>query len=243
ILTIRGDSVTLEGFFRGHYWNEETKEYGDELRTKRPSTQRDMKNAVRQVLLPMFGDRRMDSIKTGEIQAYLMSLIGSPEKGKISRRTALKYKIYLSSMFSAAIRLESGVTRNPVRFVSLTVEEPAKPVFVVDDLQTQQIADNLEDPRHQMMWNMNIWMGNRIGEARALRVNSVDWETGVVTVRESLFEGKSNRPKTKAGERLVVLNEAQLAELRKYQEEHLPDADPEGWLFPGKRGRPIQAGW
>jgi hypothetical protein len=46
--------------------------------------------AERQVLLPRFGDRRMDSIKTGEIKAYLMSLIASREKGKISRRTALK---------------------------------------------------------------------------------------------------------------------------------------------------------
>jgi len=70
-----------------------------------------------------------------------------------------------------------------------------------------------------------------------------NWENGVVTVTESLFEGKSNRPKTKAGERLAVLNEAQLAELRVYKERHYPDAAPEGWLFPGKRNRPIDAGW
>ena len=119
---------------------------------------------MRKILVPRFGDRRMDSVKTGEIQTFLMSLIGSREKGKISRQTALKDKIYLSSMFSAAIRLESGVIRNPVRSVRLTVEEPAKPAFVLDDLQTQQIADSPEDPRHKMMWNMNLWMGNRIGE-------------------------------------------------------------------------------
>src|SRR5947207_5644305 len=238
-----GDSVTLESFFREHYWNEEAEEYGDELRTKRPSTQRDMKNAMRQVLLPRFGDRRMDSIKTGEIQSYLMSLIGSREEGKISRTTGLKYKIYLSSTFSAAIRLEAGVTRNPVRFVRLAVEELAKPAFVLDDLQTHQIADGLGDPRHKMMWNMNLWMGNRIGEARALRWKCIDWETGRVTVTESLFEGKSSKPKTKAGERGVVLNEAQLAELREYKQKHYPGAEPEGWLFRGKRNRPIDAGW
>jgi hypothetical protein len=61
-------------------------------------------------------------------------------------------------MFSAAIRLESGVTRNLVRSVKLTVEEPAKPAFVLDELQTRQIADSLEDPPHKMMWNMNLWM-------------------------------------------------------------------------------------
>jgi integrase len=237
-----GDSVTLDRFFREHYWNEDSKTYGDELKTKRPSTQRDMKNAMVQILVPRFGAKRIDSIRTGEIQAFLIGLIGSQEEGKISRRTALKYKTYLSSMFSAAVRLESGVTRNPVRAVRLTVEEPAKPVFVHDDLQTQQIADCLEDPRHKMMWNMNLWMGNRIGETRALRWKCVDWETGRVIVTESLFEGKSNKPKTKAGERVVVLNEAQLAELKEYKQKNHPDAGPEGWLFPGKRNRPLDAG-
>jgi integrase len=213
---------------RSPNWNEETKEYGDELKTKRPSTQRDMKNAMRKILVARFGDRRMDSIKTGEIQAFLMSLIGSREKGKISRQTALKYKIYLNSMFSAAIRLECGVIRNPVRSVRLTVEEPAKPSFVLDDLQTPQIAESLEDPRHKMMWSLNLWMGNRIGETRALRWKCIDWETGRVIVTESLFEGKSNKPKTKAGEGVAVLNEAQLTELREHKQKHYPDAEPEG---------------
>ena len=57
----------------------------------------------------------MDSVKTGEIQAYLMSLIGRRKKEKSAAETAKKYKTYLSSMFSAAIRLEAGVTHNPVR--------------------------------------------------------------------------------------------------------------------------------
>jgi integrase len=155
-----------------------------------------MKNAMVRILVPRFGARRMDSIWTGELQAFLISLIGPPEEGKISRRTALKYKTYLSSMFSAAIRLESGVSRNPVCPVRLTVEEPANPAFLLDDLQTQQIANSLEDPRHRMMWNMNLWMGNRIGETGALRWKCIDWETGTVLVTESLFEGKSNKPKT-----------------------------------------------
>ena len=33
-----GDSVTLGGFFREHYWDEETKQYRVELSTKKPST-------------------------------------------------------------------------------------------------------------------------------------------------------------------------------------------------------------
>ena len=219
------------------------KKRSDELKTKRFSTQRDMKNAMRQILLPRFGNRRMDSIKTGEVQSYLMSLIGSRKDGKVSRRTVLKLKTYLSSVFSAAIRLECGVTRNPVRAVRLPVEEFTDSTWVLDDLQAEQIAESLKDPRHKMMWNMNLWMGNRIGETRALRWKCIDWETGRVTVSESLFEGKSNKPKTKAGERAVVLIEAQLAELQKYKQKHFPEAEPSDWIFPGKRNRPIDTGW
>ena len=72
---------------------------------------------------------------------------------------------------------------------------------------------------------MNLWMGNRIGETSALRLKCIDWENGGVTVPESLFEGKSNKPKTKAGERAVVLIEAQLAELKKYKQKHFPKRD------------------
>ena len=38
----------------------------------------------------------------------------------------MKYKIYLSSMFSAAIRLEAGAIRNPVPTVRLTIEDSAE---------------------------------------------------------------------------------------------------------------------
>jgi hypothetical protein len=106
-----GDSVTLEGFFREHYWHEESEQYRDELSTKKPSTRRDMKNTMLQVLIPRWGKRSMDSIKTGEVQSFISSRIGLGP-GKVSRKTALKWKNYLSSMFTAAMRLEVGVTRN-----------------------------------------------------------------------------------------------------------------------------------
>ena len=45
------------------------------------------------------------------------------------------------------------------------------------------------------------------------------------------------------GRRGFHYNEAQLAELKDYKQKNYPDADPEGWLFPGKRNRPLDAGW
>ena len=58
---LAGDSTTLDGFWQMHYWSEEQQQPGDELLTKRPSTQRDMKCTMDNVWLPRFGPRNMDT--------------------------------------------------------------------------------------------------------------------------------------------------------------------------------------
>ena len=240
---LAGDSTTLDGFWQLHYWNEEQQQSGDELVTKRPSTQRDMKWTMHKVWLPRFGARNMDSLKTGEVQKFLASLIGPKEEGKISRQTALKFKTYLSSIFSAAIRLECGLTHNPVRSVKVTAEEPEKPRTYLTPEQAVAIEEKLTDPRHRMAWKLNVWAGNRCGEIRGLRWRNVLWEGNTVVVTESVWEGNSTPPKTKKGYRKVVLSPNQMAELKKYKDENHPDAGPDAWVFPGKRNRPLDMGW
>ena len=240
---LAGDSTTLDGFWQLHYWNEEQQQSGDELVTKRPSTQRDMKWTMHKVWLPRFGARNMASLKTGEVQKFLASLIGPKEEGKISRQTALKFKTYLSSIFSAAIRLECGLTHNPVRSVKVTAEEPEKPRTYLTPEQAVAIEEKLTDPRHRMAWKLNVWAGNRCGEIRGLRWRNVLWEGNTVVVTESVWEGNSTPPKTKKGYRKVVLSPNQMAELKKYKDENHPDAGPDAWVFPGKRNRPLDMGW
>jgi integrase len=62
-------------------------------------------------------------------------------------------------------------------------------------------------------------------------------------IRESIWEGKSTLPKTKKGYRKVVLTDEQMQVLREYKEKNFPDAQPNAWVLPGKRGRPIDLGW
>jgi integrase len=239
---VAGDSVTLEGFFHEHYWQEESSLYGDELSTKKPSTRRDMKNVILQVLLPHWGKRNMDSLRTGEIQSFLAGRIGH-ESGKVSRQTALKWKIYLSSMFTAAIRLEAGVTRNPVRGVKLPAAEREELPACMSIKQAVEILEKLEDPRHRIAWQLAMWTGSRCGELRGLRWSSVNWEQGSVVITESVWEGHSTQPKTRKGYRRVVLTPNQIDSLRKYKEQDYPNAGPNDWVLPGKRGRPIDMNW
>ena len=235
---IAGDSVTVEGFSREHYWNEETRQYRDELSPKKPSTRRDMKNTILQVLIPRWGKRSMNSIKTGEVQSFIASKIGHGP-GKVSRRTANKWKMYLSSMFTAAIRLEAGVTRNPVCGVKLPAAGPEETPACFTLQQAVEILGQLQDPRHRIAWQLAMWTGSRCGELRGLRWSSVNWEKGSIVITESVWEGHSTLPKSRKGYRKVILIPHQIETLLKYKEQNYPKAGPNDWVLPGTNGRPI----
>lgn len=107
---VAGDSITLARFYQEHFWDGAN--YKDELLNKRPSPRRDFRWTMDHIWIPQFGHRRMDTIKTADIQKVLVPRIGEGE-GQISRRTALKFRAYLSSMLSSALRLEAGVPITP----------------------------------------------------------------------------------------------------------------------------------
>jgi integrase len=146
-------------------------------------------------------------------------------------------------MFTAAIRLEAGVTRNPVRGVKLPAAEREELPACMSIKQAVEILGKLEDPRHRIAWQLAMWTGSRCGELRGLRWSSVNWEQGSVVITESVWEGHSTLPKTRKGYRRVVLTPNQIDTLRKYKEQNYPNAGPNDWVLPGKRGRPIDMKW
>jgi integrase len=233
---VAGNSRTLEGFWREHFYDDDKKAEAHELKDKRPSTVRDMKWTMNKIWLPRFGARLLDGIGTAELQKHLDSL-------DLGRKTAAKYRTYLSSVFSSAIRLGHGLTYNPARFVKLPAEGPEKPYVMPTPEQVIAIRDGLEDPRYRMAFELAVWLGNRSGELRGLRWESVFWDHNTILIRESVWEGKSTLPKTKKGHRKVVLTDEQMRVLREYKEKNYPDAQPDAWVLPGKRGRPIDLGW
>jgi integrase len=232
---VAGNSRTLASFWREHFYDKDKKEFQHELKGKKPSTARDMRFTVNQIWIPRFGERLLDSLGTAEIQKYLDSL-------DLKRRTAAKYRTYLSSIFSSAIRLGHGLTYNPARFVKLPAEGLEKPYALPTAEQVVAIQNGLKAPIHRMAWQLAVWLGSRSGELRGLRWDAIVWEHNTVLIRESVWEGKSTLPKTKKGYRKVVLTDEQMKVLREYKEKNFPAAPPNAWVLPSKRGRPIDMG-
>jgi len=231
-----GDSVTLTSFFHHHYWEDNSGQYGDELLTKRPSVRVDMRSVMKHVWIPRFGPRNLNSLKTGELQEFLASLITT---GQVVRQTAQKCKTYLSSLFSAAMRLETGVMHNPVRAVKLPSQGPQAPRRRLTLEEFVAIEEKITDPRHRMAWKLFLWAGNRCGEIRGLRWRCVIWQYNTIIVTESVWQGNSTPTKSKKGNRKLVLTPEQMAELKEYKDTYFPNARPDDWVFPGARNRPI----
>ena len=180
----------------------------------------------------------MDAIRTGEFQSFFAAMIGEGP-GKVSRKTALKWKNYLSSMYTVAIRLQASVTRNPVRGVKLPAAEPEPMRACISVQQAVEILRQLQEPRHRMAWQLAIWAGSRSGELRGLRWSSVNWEQNTIVISESVWENHSTLPKSKKGYRKVILTPHQMGLLRKYKEQNYPNAGPNNWVLPGRKNRLI----
>ena len=135
------------------------------------------------------------------------------------------------------------MTHNPVRFIKLPPKQLEQDYFRPTPGQVVAILEGLHKPTHKMAWQLVLWMGNRRGELRGLRWSSMDWEHHAVFIRESVWEGQSSLPKTKKGYRKIMLTEEQMEVLREYKEENFPDAQPQDWVLPGRRGRPMAMGW
>jgi len=237
---VAGDSVTLTSFYREHFWDGQ--DYKDELLSKRPSTRRTFKWTMDHIWIPHFGERKLDTLKTAEIQKFLVPMIGQGE-GQVCYNSALKYRAHLSSLLSSAIRLEAGITHNPARGVKLPAQGTEKARFFITPEQAIALEEKLTDPRYRTAWKLMLWAGNRCGEIRGLRWRSLHWEHNTILVTESVWESNSTQPKTKKGYRKVVLTPTQMAELKKYKDDNYPDAGPEDWVFPGRGNRPIDMHW
>jgi integrase len=81
--------------------------------------------------------------------------------------------------------------------------------------------------------------GLSIGELLALRWSSVDLEGGTLTVRESVFEGKFQPPKTQKALRTIPLGRHVVASLSAHRE-RITRRAPEDLVFGNRHGDPLR---
>ena len=163
------------------------------------STQRNHRHIVDKHLVPRFGDVALSDIRRQDVQAYVAHLT----KAGYAPKTIDHIHDVLSAVLRTAVKW-GHLSDNPAREVDLPTLRTVRPKWA---LTTTQAADLLRRlaPRPRTMAGLAILTGLRRGELFALRWADLDLEVRCLTVREAVYEGVFDTPKTDAGRRQVPL--------------------------------------
>jgi integrase len=172
-------------------------------------------------LIPALGQYRLvDLERRPELIEDWVSSLTIGMKGKPLAPASVR-RVYstLRSALNSAVKRRM-LSHNPALTVELPEMAHYRPV-VWDAQQVGVFLDAIQGHRLYALFALTILTGLRRGEALGLRWEDVDYDQGVLYVRQQVTaagrEIKVCPPKTKAGERTVALSEATVALLRQHQ--------------------------
>jgi integrase len=214
-------------------------------RNRRPATYALYETNIRLYLNPGLGSRKLARLSVADVQRFLGQRL---EKGDSVRKVQIMRTV-LSAALTRAVR-EELIVRNVARLAELPEWRP-KPVrpWTADEAR-QFLAVSKSDPLHAAFVLLVLY-GLRRGEVLGLRWADIDFNAGVIHVRQQLQrvrgELRLGPVKTHAGQRnLPLLNLArqalegqigQQARCRLDMGSAWPSTD---FVFTSRTGRPIE---
>lgn len=201
----------------------------------RASTADNYRKQLRLELLPAFGDKRVDEITEGDVNAWHKASMAK----KRPTQTANAY-LFLNSVMNEAVEARI-IDANPCR-VPGAKGKPA-PKHEAEALSANELRDYLTavPEQYRVPLMLAAFCGLRSGEVRGLRVRDVDAVTGRISVKQAVtrIQGEYlvDKPKTKAGVRTVYAPEMLRNGLAAHVEERTKGKDGrDGLLFTARDG-------
>lgn len=202
----------------------------------RPATRADYQRILERYALPFFGRRRLVEIEPRDVKAFARHLAKQGLKPNSVRNVVNPLRALL------ATAVEDGLIRsNPAAGLRLASSSGAAGA-AVKSLTPEELTALLEatPPEWRLFVRFLAHTGLRIGEAVALRWEHVDLGRRRALVRERIYRGTVDHPKSRYGRRDVPLSPGMardLWELRKASP-HAGDQDP---VFASQTGTPIDS--
>ena len=200
------------------------------LPTLKYATQKHYRYLLRVHLLPAFGDLDLQDVSREAAQSFLNAKL----KSNLSWKTVKHLRAALGKVMSTA--LEWGyIEENPVLKSKLPrpVRKPEK--AVLEPLQIRQLLETLREPSRSLV-SLLVLTGVRIGELLALRWRNVDLKSGVLHVKETIYDGHFDEPKSKSSHRVIPLGPKGFAILDNWQPKAV---QLDALVFSTRRGTPL----
>ena len=208
----------------------------DELK---PSTFNSYRASYDNHVLPSFGQRRITSVTSQEVEDWVRSL--KHDKG-LSSATVRNNFVALTKVFKYAQKHDL-VVRNPCSVIKTPQSHHEEESFVAQLLTGRQVetAAALLDARHPsgLLLRFAAYTGLRAGELAALQIGDVDLLHGEIQVRRSTLRLKggwvTGKPKSKRSIRDVPILSSDLRErMEEYLDGHPRRHEPSAALWPGR---------
>lgn len=165
------------------------------------STQKNHRHILQKHLLPRFGDSAICEVSAQRLQEYIADLA--------QQGYAPKTIDHIHDVCSAVLRTAvkwGHLRENPARAVDLPRLRTVRPKWALTTAQARALLGALP-PLARTMIGLAVLTGLRRGELFALRWADVDERARCLSVRQAVYEGTFDTPKTEAGLRRVPLSE------------------------------------
>ena len=203
------------------------------LPTLKLSTQHGYRNVLRKHVLPYWRDWRLRDIGRLDVQQW----VAEKFRQRQGWQTVRNSWVLLSGILETAV--EYGyLTTNPARGVKFPPKELKDAPAIIAGADFTLLLAHLREP-HRTMLSLIAATGLRIGELLALRWRTLDLERGTLAVRESVFEGKFQAPKTRKARRTIPLGPNAIAALKAHRERTTTTA-PADLVFATRKGTPMR---
>jgi len=203
------------------------------LPTLKLSTQHGYRNVLRKHVLPYWRDWRLRDIGRQDVQQW----VAEKFRQRQGWQTVRNSWVLLSGILETAV--EYGyLSVNPARGVKFPQKELKDAPAIIAGADFMKLSAHVEEP-YRTMLSLIAATGLRIGELLALRWRVLDLQHGKLTVRESLFEGKFQPPKTKKARRTIPLGPRAIAALTAHRQ-RWTRTGPEDLVFVNRKGKPMR---
>lgn len=180
-------------------------------------------------LYPEFGETQLRLISRDVIQEFLFRKFQD-----LSWKTVKHIRTVFGTVFKAAE--DAGlVSENAVLKTRLPRRGPVPERVVIQPEDIRKLLGNLPEPSRSIA-GLLAFTGMRIGEVLALRWHDVDLASGSIRIRQTVYEGHFDEPKTKRSNRTVPLGPKGLAILSARKPE---TPNPEALIFGTRKNTPL----
>ncbi len=189
-------------------------------RALRPSTKKSYREHINLYLIPYLGHLRLRDLSATHIDE-MITQIAKRDGRQLTAATIRRIYATLRTALNAAVRRRL-MAFNPALQVEMPVED-REPVTVWTYEQLGQFLNSAKDDRLVLLYYLVALTGLRRGEVVGLRWVDVDLDNKLISVRQQVVQVGGQLhvgpPKTRAGRRVLPLDQAAADALRAHRAE------------------------